>query len=419
MTRYGFEWEPVEGKDNFFRRRVSPKGKEYEYIYRVKLLDGLGTPIDTWRKLNNQRQPFRTLREAETHRKALVEELMTRTQQSAGAPKSRTLEAVFESYMENRGAGLTPNTISKWRGNMENHAIPYFKHRNIKTITVGEVKNFVLQMRRDYAWSTVQSVVTTMALVWQYAREMGIVSRETYLDLFVDKATKIKVPKKMPGEQEEKQKPPVTYTDEQLQRFYSYAQEQGTEFYVLLLLCYLGGVRLSEALGLCWSDINWDTGEITVARQLMYDKNTHQTYLNTTKSQTNRTFIMHEKLKATLLAWQAEQRDVCGGEQVTRVKNQVTGLDVPSSDFILCRKGGIITHSAANHFREGLKKKVDDSFFFHGLRHTIISNLAASGVPLKDISEFVGHAYLETTDKHYWATTKASHQKLLTALQAI
>lgn len=408
MKKFGKEW--VQAKENFYKSSVGKK--DYIYMYRVKLLDGTGRLVDTWRRQNGKREPFRTLREAEAHRKAFIAELESRSAADEGIPDLHTLNEIFEDYIENRGASLAPNTISKRRGDMRNHVVPYFKNRRIETISVGEVRNLVTQLRGKLSYRTTKSVLATMSLVWQYAAEMRLVERVKYLEIFADKGSKVTVPKKIQGEQRER-KPPEVFTKEQMEQFFEYAREKGAVYYILVMLCYYGGLRRSEALGLCWEDIDWGSQEITVSRQLLYDKNTHQTYLSTTKSKVNRTFMAAPALLGALQEWRVEQANV------QRTKSNPLGNGFKDTDLILYSEKGMMTNSQANHFKEKAQEELGVHFIFHSLRRTMVSNLAGAGVPIKSVSQFIGHADTRTTEEFYLGEDENSREKLLSALQTL
>lgn len=407
MKKFNREWEQV--KENFYRSVIGKK--DYIYMYRVKQFDSIGHLVDTWKRQNEKRQPFRTLREAEAHRKRFISEIMSRTLEDDGIPDLHTLDEIFEDYIKNRGTSLAPNTISKRRGDMKNHIIPYFKTRRIEAISVGEVRNLITQLRGKLAYRTVKSILATLSLVWQYAAEMKIIDRSAYLEIFVDKGVKVTTPKRVQGEQRERKAPEV-FSKEQMEQFFKYAREKGAVYYILVMLCYYGGVRRSEALGLCWKDINWDSQEITVSRQLIYDKNTHETYLSTTKSKVNRTFEMSPTLLNALQEWRAEQANIRQGK-----RSRTLGNGISDTDLVLYNERGMMTNSQANHFKEKVQEELGVHFIFHSLRRTMVSNLAGAGVPIKSVSKFIGHADTRTTEEFYLGEDENSRDKLLSALQ--
>ena len=296
-------WKQVE--PGIYRRQVG--SKEFEYKYRVKQKDALGSPVDTTRKFNETGEPFRTLREVRAHRKAYIENIMSRTERSLSVPNLHTLQEIFDDYVEKRGVLLAPNSLSKHKGDMK-HIVGHFKKRRIEGITPGEILNFITALRDKQAYATTRSILATMAKLWKYAYEIGIISRDTYIELFVDTITKIRVPK-VPKDRAAKLKQPEVYSTSQLSVFFSYAKQEGKVYYILLLLCYYGGVRLSEALGLRWQDVDWSAGKINIHHQLVYDKNTHITHIGPTKSKVDRMFQAPPTLLNELSLWQTEQEE--------------------------------------------------------------------------------------------------------------
>lgn len=412
------EWVLI--KEGIYRRKV---GKDkYEYKFRAKQKDGAGNLTDTTRRLNDKGVPFRTLREVEAQRKAYIEEIMARTERSVNVPNLHGVQEIFDDYLENRGATLAPNTVSKHRGNMQNHIAPQFKKRDIKGIAPGEILNFITKLRKEQAYATTRSILATMAKTWKYAYEVGIVNRDAYIELFVDSTTKIKVPRLI-KDRRSKHKHPEVYTTAQIEQFCTLSKQEGAVYYILLLLCYYGGVRLSEALGLRWTDIDWETGKITIHHQLVYDKTNHTTHIGPTKSKVDRVFQASPTLLEELKKWKIEQeqyRTRLGKKHwgTEELENRVDGGIIRGGNFVLRDEHGeLVTHSKAGHVRERIQKQSGEHFYFHGLRHTVVSRLAGAGVPLKNISTFIGHADTRTTEQYYLGLDELGESKLVSAIQ--
>lgn len=407
-------------KENFYFREDS-KGK-FEYRYRVHQQDSMGKLVDTWKKQDDQRKPFRTLREAETHRKAFIEEIMGRSERSMSVPNLHTLQEIYNNYVEKRGVTLSPASLSKHNGNMKNHIAPYFKKRRIGSITAGEIKNFVTWLREKQAYETSKSILATMAKVWKYAYELGIINRDTYIELFVDKLTKVEVPKLLKDKVARAQ-PPEVFAAAQLEKFYAYAKQEGMVYYMLVLICYYTGVRQTEALELMWHDINWDTGKIIIHRKLAYNRISHIDYIGPTKSKVDRIFKAPPALLSALAEWREEQQRYKAQlgrryQDNEELENTIEGGTIKGGAFVLrFPNGKLMTGSEASHFRERAQRKLGDHFTFHGLRHTVVSRLSGSGVPLKNISHFIGHADSRTTEKYYLGIDELGEEKLMAAIE--
>ena len=91
---------------------------------------------------------------------------------------------------------------------------------------------------------------------------------------------------------------------------------------------------------------------------------------------------------------------------------------VKGGDFILREEDGeLVTHSKAGHVRERIQKKSGEHFYFHGLRHTVVSRLSGAGVPIKNISNFIGHADVRATEQYYLGLDELGESKLVSAIQ--
>lgn len=417
------KWEKVVGKEHIYRKAISKK--EFVYKYRIRMVNGIGKVVDTEKKMNENRQPFKTLREVESHMNAFIKEQKELTADSGNIPQIYTLEEIYSHYLQNRGSTLAPNSISKHSGDMQNYIIPHFKKQDIRTITVGEVKNFIVKVRNKKAYSTTKSVLATMAKVFKYAAELEIITSEQYYQIFVDTIKKVTIDKKIPSEQATSTKKVEVFTNEQIDMFYAMAMAKDKAYYILLALCFYGGLRLSEGLGLMWNDIDFENGVISISKQRIYDKNQHTTYITPTKNKETRVFTAPPSLLTILAEWKSEQAEnkkrlgrAYADKEVlfdSRTKKSIKG-----ADFVLRTKNGeIITHSDANHFREKVQKETGLHFFYHGLRHTVVSTLVAKGVPLKNVSSFIGHADTRTTEKFYLGVEQIGANALQNALNTL
>lgn len=100
------------------------------------------------------------------------------------------------------------------------------------------------------------------------------------------------------------------------------------------------------------------------------------------------------------------------------LENRVDGGAVHGGNFVLRdERGELITHSKAGHVRERIQKRSGEHFYFHGLRHTVVSRLADAGVPLKNVSAFIGHADTRTTEQYYLGLDELGESKLVSAIQ--
>lgn len=198
----------------------------------------------------------------------------------------------------------------------------------------------------------------------------------------------------------------------------------------MLCLTYYGGVRISEALGLRWEDVDFVENRITIRQQLCYDKSgkrhtTNRTYIGPPKENKERPFYASPKLMEVLTEWKEEQeqnKQKYGRKYNNKevLDDEVNGGVVKGGNYVLrMEDGSIVTNSSANHFRERVKKNVFCDADFHGMRRSIVTRLIGGGVPLTVVSEFIGHADTRTTELFYVDKTHVDDSQLVSVIKKI
>lgn len=418
---YPTKWEIV--KDNIYRRYVTKSQAQFKY--RLRIEDGAGRIRDGERMYDDKHQPFTTMKAAEMHRKARIAELQAITPESLNIPDIHTIDEIWAHYMENRGSALKTNTLARHDTNVRNHISPRFKKKPIESITLGEVSNFAAKLREKMAYETVRGILATMCKIWKYAKELHIIPRDTYIEIFVDSSSRAKIPNK-PKQSEKEIK---TFDMEDIDKCFEYALTEDKAYYVLLSLTFFGGVRLSEALGLTWESIDFTTGEITINQQLCYDRTgirhkTNRVYIGPPKESV-RQFTAAPQLLNILKEWKIEQeqnKKLYGRAYKNKevLDNEITGRTTKGANFVLRREDGrIIPTYEAGHFRTRLQNKVFEDAHFHGMRRTLVTKLVDGGVPLAVVSQYIGHADTRTTELYYLNKKKLDTSKVLEVVAKI
>jgi len=150
----------------------------------------------------------------------------------------------------------------------------------------------------------------------------------------------------------------------------------------VLAMC---GVRRSEALGLRWSDVSFDTSELTVRQRLVRSEKV--TSVDEPKtSRGTRTIDVDEQTVAALRAWKARQ-----GEERMRVG---PGWNVELGPLVFTRADG--SHMVPNAVGQTFDRIVGASGLpkirLHDLRHTHASHLLSAGAHPALVSARLGHA---------------------------
>lgn len=132
----------------------------------------------------------------------------------------------------------------------------------------------------------------------------------------------------------------------------------------LVLMSLNTGLRRGELFGLEWSDIDWETGVITVRG-------------TTSKSKKSRHVPMNQEVVVVLRAWQ----------KLTDGKSGLvfTGREGEGMDNVKRSWGKLLRDAKIEDFR------------WHDMRHHFASRLVMAGVDLNTVRELLGHADLKMT----------------------
>lgn len=171
----------------------------------------------------------------------------------------------------------------------------------------------------------------------------------------------------------------------------------GHELEMLFLTALSTGLRLGEILGLKWSDIDFNTGTLTVNRSLQrvtgIDRNGNREskvieQLPKTKNSI-RTIPIPKNILAKLKDYKVQQ---------SKNKLQIGQL-YTNNDYVFCDKLGyhLDDKKPNRNLKSILTKLGIDPLKFHGLRHTYATRLFEANVPPKTVQVLMGHYDISIT----------------------
>ena len=177
------------------------------------------------------------------------------------------------------------------------------------------------------------------------------------------------------------------------------AGHRAAAFYAIALD---SGARLNELGGLKWSDVDLDTGKITIVRQLvsttLTDDNAVQ--FGPTKTGRARTVDLGAETVTLLRAHKKHQAEV---KMKNRAAYRDLGLVFAKEAPDLFRESDVLgtplsTHNIGSGEFARLRTAAQvKRITFHGLRHTSATLLLLAGVPAKVVSERLGHKKIAMT----------------------
>ena len=165
-------------------------------------------------------------------------------------------------------------------------------------------------------------------------------------------------------------------TQDEIRRFLIQAQDEG--YYELFLLELTTGMRRGEILGLQWKDVNLDTGELHIRRQVV--KKGAQTLISKPKTKSSIRTILLPPGMVEILA-ELKKNATCDWVFPSPVKEG----EPRNPDSLYGR------------FQKILKRAQCKKVRFHDLRHTFATMALENGMDIKTLSAMIGHISAETT----------------------
>ncbi|MDD5924261.1 MAG: site-specific integrase [Clostridia bacterium] len=307
----------------------------------------------------------------------------------------------FEKWLLSIKEEVRPNTFRSYKGNMENHIIPYFRKLGVA------IQDLKPQQLTDYYKSKVGQIsVTTIKHHHQNISKAlsdavckGLIS--------VNPATAARTPK-----QQEKFKAKFL-NRVQINQMLEVFKE--STIFLPVYLCSIYGLRRSEVLGLKWANIDLVNGTIWIKETLQQstkEMTGGSNYTSDTKTESsNRTLPIIPSVREELLKQRAFQN---------RNRNLLDSVYY-LSDYVCTFADGkeITPNYLTKKFHQIISKHKElPQIRFHDLRHSVASNLLNDGFSTVQVAEWLGHSSSTTTLKFYAHIDKTSKMAIAEKLAA-
>jgi len=200
-----------------------------------------------------------------------------------------------------------------------------------------------------------------------------------------------------------------TLDEKQVQRLFE--ATAGHRLRGLWVLLVTTGLRLGEALGLCWDDIDQTAGRLVVRRSLQRQREAGLVFVEPKSAKSRRTVHLAESTVAVL----REQRRQQLGERLS------AGPAWQDQGLVFCREDGrpLEPSSVTEHLHRALKAADLPQVRVHDLRHTAATLLLARGVHPKVVQELLGHSTISLTLDIYSHVTPALHAEVAAHMDAL
>ena len=305
-------------------------------------------------------------------------------------------EYLTERWLPTKKSQLRASTYQSYRNNIDVHVIPALGPIPIRRLRPEDLDTFYAELLANgkktgkgggLAPKTVRYIHSILRKALADAARKGTVPRNVAV---------LADPPKLSATRRAEMK---TWTAPELQSFLDLCVEH--RLYPAWFLTAHTGMRRGEVLGLRWRDVDLAASRLSVHQALVSVK--YEVQLSDVKTGAGRrTIDLDELVIAMLRTWKRKQT-----EERLRL-----GPAYAQSDLVFTHPDGGTLHP--DYFRQAFERFVGKTALpkirFHDLRHTHATLLLKAGVPVKVVSERLGHANA--------AFTMTVYQHVLPGMQA-
>jgi integrase len=241
MRRKGDGWEVPDLKN-----KKTGKIEAGNVIYVLGTIDGIFYRRSTKKKVNSINIAW-----IKKNARDVLLKLIAKEEIHNKPIKLNDLESFGTMVLETTARGRRSANSQKCKlGNFKNHILPYFENYGLCDIKTTDVEVWQNKLLEKYSTSTVKKCRDILNLIFKKAQADDLVNKN-----YVEFADNVAV----------KSKKKVPYTKEELRLMV----EHSTGWFKLYLtLVFSTGLRIGEAIGLQWEDIDLNNGFIDLKRSI-------------------------------------------------------------------------------------------------------------------------------------------------------
>lgn len=298
--------------------------------------------------------------------------------------KNPTVKAYVNEFLSVKEMEIKASSYQRLESTFNSHIIYRIGDMHIKDITPAIISNKVLKamQKEGLAYSSVKKAYDALNALLRYAKYNRIIPFNP-MEL-------VGKPKQVNFNQSEETEVRF-FTDEEKVRFIDACYTKysnGTPMYINFqgfILMLNTGMRLGEATGLLWENVDFAKKRIIVKTTLGLTKKNGLELMNYTKNSKSRIIPLNK----TAIKALEELRDWQSKHNLTSAYVICTSKGTPVLPATYIRKFEAICHRA--------NIQLPDFHKVHVLRHTFATSLFRKGVNIKVVSELLGHSSTKIT----------------------
>ena len=353
------------------KKYLTKKG-DTRYLFQTYL----GIDPATGKEKRTTRRGFKTIKEAKAAERDLLLDVEENGFSNNEDFQNPTFAEVAELWLESYKSTVKPTTYQGVKIKLDVMIDLYFTDMKIQQISVAYCQKVAIQLSNRYILYT--NYYSVISRVFKYATSIDIIKSNP-----LDKIIK---PKNRPLKVKENY-----YTKQELTDFLKVCKEncKPVEYTFYHLLAFTG-LRIGEAIGLMWSDVDFENKRLNISRTAV-KIGKEQTVQDPKTKRSKRVITLDDETLNVLKLWKRQQ-----------IKEYFQAGKAYQHD-----SNYIFTNSKGKWLLTATMKVKLSSFFCkhnklkkitpHGFRHTHASLLFEAGITAKIISDRLGHNNVQTT----------------------
>ena len=332
------------------------------YYFRANL----GKHPVTGKQIQKYRSGFATKKEARAEYSKLI--LSTPDELTEKKEEVTFKKFIQEIYLPWYKTQVKESTYKNRYATIEKH-FSYFYKMNTDKIEPIHVQNWQLKLAKNYSPNYVRIIQGMLAVAFDRAIVLGLAKKN---------------PARMIGNVKSR-KPKIDFwTLEEFQKVISLLYKGDYYEHYLFIsywLLFMTGMRIGEAAALQWSDIDFETGILSINKNLYYKTMTDYKFVETKTQASIRDIVIDDDTLKELKEWKKVQQKV-----------------LPKCNFVLSYNG---TPTSKTTLPRALEKLANlagvHRIKIHALRHSHASLLISMGENPLIIKDRLGHEKIQTT----------------------
>jgi len=290
-------------------------------------------------------------------------------------PRTATVADLAAAWLaEGRASQRATATRRQYAGHLRRDILPLIGHERVDHLTTRRIAQLVADWERQ--GKGVRTITLAYATLYRCLQQAV-----AWHWLAVNPAVGVDVPAYRPA-------PHTVWTAAEAARFLraTGSLDPWGPFYRLAILT---GLRLSELIGLTWSDVDWERRVVRVRQQYTVDRER-----KAPKSARGERWLPVDT--GTLEA--LRRRQVAQARQAARL-----GDDWPASDWVFTTKAGtpLMHRNVRRRLAGDIARHWLPPLRVHDLRATGATLLAEAGASERVVADRLGHAETQVTREHY------------------